>query len=168
MRTVAAPAGNHRNKAFRQNPRAAKAKFYRGFIGSNFGILSFLENVSIKSFERTESIYKLLKCLPVAYKYGLLSTGSLGRAEATWARAFACERLRRARATVGRCLIAEAATCGSLNFIRAAPQPNLDARRAPCQPNGAFIVRGLEPQGEAFCPSSALGVGKQRRLGDAP
>ena len=31
----------------KKNPRA-KANFYRGFIGSNFGIVSFLENVSIK------------------------------------------------------------------------------------------------------------------------
>ena len=31
----------------KKTPRA-KANFYRGFIGSNFGIVSFLENVSIK------------------------------------------------------------------------------------------------------------------------
>ena len=33
---------------FRKKKARAKAIFYRGFIGSNFGIVSFLENVSIK------------------------------------------------------------------------------------------------------------------------
>ena len=35
-----------------------------------------------------------------------------------------------------------------------------------CQTGRSSI--GLEPPGEAFCPSSALGFGKQRRLGDVP
>ena len=46
------------------------------------------------------------------------------------------------------------------------PNPILTLGALFASHTGRSLV-GLEPQAEAFCPSSALGFGKQRRLGDA-
>ena len=73
----------NKNLAFCKHPRAASPRIRRGFIGSDFEIVSFLENASTKYFERTEGIYILLDSLPVAIKHQGFSSAGISSRVAT-------------------------------------------------------------------------------------
>ena len=51
------PPGPLLNVAFGEKAPRARAKFHRGFIGSNFGIASFLENVIKKIIWKDRKVF---------------------------------------------------------------------------------------------------------------